>query len=352
MKELSDFTEAQRANIDRYGLSISYSYFYTAKIFSAFNEKLNIRKRVSILKPGVQIAANGMPQGSVTQIPLTSNIGRQNQMHVVCSLANARSDLGRKGFQEEILSIANIASRAIINNMRAYKPSLRVNTGVAPTLKQKLKVDEWKKEFEKHEKNNPLVLTSKAFFAPKNSISILSIPTREQDVIALFNQILAGGVIRGIEIMSTNERFIYDSMFRAVFSDSKKLYVYHKKKNPLGVDEQMYDGELKTEPKILEYKYNLDALFEDLNNGNKNTNEIDLVVAWEAGRDFKQGYKVTSLLIDDNLSLRSYHGITHTATNIVSGQHEFDLILLKDLISFLQDQTTEKTRQVEFYGDQ
>lgn len=46
-----------------------------------------------------------MPQGELIQIPLTRNIGRQNQAHVVVHFENCTVDLGRKGFQKEITDL-------------------------------------------------------------------------------------------------------------------------------------------------------------------------------------------------------------------------------------------------------
>ena len=82
---------------------------------------------------------------------------------------------------------------------------------------RELEISEWKKEMLEHEKAQPLVLRSKHFFIPTERVSILSKPTREQDVIALFHQLIAGGVIRGITAMSTNERFTYDGLFKIGF---------------------------------------------------------------------------------------------------------------------------------------
>ena len=63
-----------------------------------------------------------------------------------------------------------------------------------------------------HEQKFPLTIDNPNFFNPMQKVSITSYPTREQDVIALFNQLIAGGVIRGIKIMSTNERSTYDNL--------------------------------------------------------------------------------------------------------------------------------------------
>jgi len=338
--------------INKYKAKVYFSYFYTAKFWRSFNDNLGIRGGQQILKPGIQLAANNMPQGEMSTIDLKRNIGRQNQMHVVCHFSNAKSDLGRKGFQEELVELVNaIAKELIEKKISKYKKYMKVTTGVAPSLLQKQKVDDWKKEFEKHETSNPLIINNPLFFQPKKTVSVTSEPTREQDVIALFNQFLSGGVIRGIDILSTNERFIYDSMFRVTMENDEDVFIHDKETNPLGVRAESVEIGFRSSPKILEYKFSLDALIEDINNGSKNTNEIDLVVVWETGNDYEGFYRLTSLLDHENLSERAYHGLTHVATNLESGQQEFNLIVLSELVNLLNDPEEAIKLQRKKYED-
>ena len=63
----------------------------------------------------------------------------------------------------------------------------------------------------------------------------------------------------------------------------------------------------------------------------------------ETGSDYEGNYHITSLLDPDNLSERQYHGITHVMTNVNSGQREMELVVLQELVEFLNDpvSTTE-----------
>jgi len=220
----------------------------------------------------------------------------------------------------------------------------RKNTGAAPDLMREHKLDEWKTFMIEHEKNSPLQLINENFFIPIKRISITSIPTREQDVIALFNQLIAGGVIRGIRIMSTNERFTYYGLYKIVIEEPTSNHIYEKIKNPLGVSEEIVNEILEglphgfiSRPKVLEYKYSLDGLIEDLESGIKNSNDIGLVIAWKAGEQYKKSFIIQSLLIEDNIQLRQYHGVTHKLFDISTNESVADLILLEDLILYLND---------------
>jgi hypothetical protein len=157
--------------------------------------------------------------------------------------------------------------------------------------------------------------------------------------------------MRGIQIMATNERFTYDGMYRVVFDEPLQNHIFDAERNPLGVLEDYVRevGVFRSKPKIMEYKYSLDALIEDLQSGDKNSNDIDLVVVWESGSDYEDNYHITSLLDPDNLSERQYHGVTHVMTNVNTGQREMDLIVLQELVEFLNDPNGTVQRQKRKY---
>ncbi len=353
-KELKNFvtlTAEEEVTLNRYTPTIYICYAHSARVWSDYSESLGIRAGVDILKPGIQIAANNMPQGEIIQIPLTRNIGRQNQVHLVAHFDNCKSDLGRKGFQKEVISFCEeIAKKLISGPFQKERQSLKAATGAKTDLKRELALDEWKEEMEKHEKRSPLILTHQHFFLPTKQISITSTPTREQDVIALFNQLVAGGVIRGIKIMSTNERFTYDGMYKVVFLPPPVNHLYNKVTNPLGIlKENLQEDSFESKPKILEYKYSLDGLIEDLEGGDKNAKDIGLVIVWETGKLYEHSYQIVSLLDDDNLAEREYHGVTHVIQNIQTGAREMDMIVLSELIEFLNDSSTVVKKQKKKY---
>ena len=176
-----------------------------------------------------------------------------------------------------------------------------------------MRIGDWKKDMLAHEAKEPLRLVSEHFFKPTERVSITSAPTREQDVIALFNQLIAGGVIRGIRVMSTNERFTYDGLYKVAFDLDPLLYAYDESTNPLGVSESVANqlhGKV-TDPRILEYKFALDGLIEDLDSNDKNINDVDLCVIWDTGQMYKERFGITSLLLPENADQRQYHGVTH-----------------------------------------
>jgi hypothetical protein len=340
--------DEERSVLSKHNPTVSFEFGYTAKLWSQFNDGLGLRKEYKILTSGIQLAANNMPQGETITIPLNRNVGRQNQIHFLFHFENYTPDLGRKGFHRELSDFAkNFSKNVTENHLAKYRHLLKANTGVAPDLLRELKIGEWKKEMLAHENVQPLSLNSRHFFKPTERVSITSAPTREQDVIALFNQLVAGGVIRGIRVMSTNERFTYDGLYKVAFDLPEEIYTYDDEVNPLGVSSEVADA-LKgrvTDPRVLEYKFSLDGLIEDFESQDKNINDVDLCVVWETGRLYNERYGITSLLIPENVDQRQYHGVTHILTDLETGAKHCDLIVLAELVSSLNAPTETAAAQ-------
>lgn len=338
------FADTEVALIRQHNISVIFSYVYSLSVWDKIDRVIGIRKGNHVLYGGIQLAANNMPQGELIQIPLTKNIGRQKQANIVVHFDNCSADLGRKGFKKEITDLGKEISRKLMDGpLMKVRFCFKANSGAAPDLRRETILAEWKAEMSKHEQDYPLVLENPNFFDPVKKIAITSMPTREQDVIALFNQLIAGGVIRGIKIMSTNERMTYDSLYKIIITNKSNLQLFDGETNPLGIVDDVFAEmladreEFVSEPKVLEYKYSLDGLIEDIESGIKNTSDINLVVAWEAGEKYKDNFHIESLLIAGNEMMRQYHGITHRLHSINTSECVCDLILLKDLVLYLNN---------------
>ncbi len=338
--------------LNTYSPSVSVEFGYTAKLWTFFNESLGLRSNYRVLNSGIQLAANNMPQGDTILVPLSRNIGRQHQVHFLIHFENYTPDLGRKGFHRELTDFAKSVTKTITeNHLSRFRARLKPNTGVAPDLVRELEISDWKRDMLAHESAEPLDLRSEHFFIPTERVSITSKPTREQDVIALFHQLIAGGVIRGINVMSTNERFTYDGLFKIAFDLAPKIYNYCSKTNPLGVPLEVataLKGKI-TDPKVLEYKYSLDGLVEDFDGQEKNIKDIDLCVAWITGQTYKGRYGMTSLLLPENADQRQFHGVTHILTDLDAGTKLCNLIILSELVEYLNDQDSTAEKQREKY---
>jgi len=338
--------------IKEFGIQ-AYGFFcYSVKIWDHYNDTImGLRRGMRILRGGLQLATNNMPQGELITIPLTSNIGYQNQAHVVVHFENADPDLGRKGFQPELREVAEAISVSAVNTLKRRRQFLKKDTGAAPSITSESELHDWIKQQEEHERSSPLSVTNDNFFLPTCEVSITASPSSEQDVIVLFNQLIAGGVIRGIKLLAASQHDQYDAVFRFKIEEPFVNYIFDKDKNPLGVQDFQYSEPYISRPYVLEYKYNIDALIQDFENGDKAEGDIDLIVSWEMGDMWKRRYSVTSLLDLDNLQHRELHGITHIFLDENSGDRRFYGIILSELVDYLNDIDRSQKNQKEKYGE-
>jgi hypothetical protein len=217
---------------------------------------------------------------------------------------------------------------------------------VAKIFNDELKIDQWIKKQEEHEATNALTITGTGLFLPTEELPIRSEPLVEQDVVALFNQMLSSGLVRGIQLIASSQYNQYDGLYRVRMDPPFAKYIYGPD-NPLGIEEDVFPGEdpLVTKTKVLEYKYTLNGLVEELQSGVKDVNDIGLAVAWEMGDKWREMFDVTSLLDEDTSHHRQVHGTTHSFTHSVSGAHAFEAVILHDLVRYLADPAAEQQRQ-------
>lgn len=349
IKGFRSLDEEDKSYVERYSV-YAYGYFaYSTEIWDQLNDKkAGLRKGLRILRGGLQQAVNGMPQGELITIPLTRSIGHQNQAHVIVHFNGAEPDYGRKGLQPELKELAEKISVVIVGRLSERRDLLKADSGAQTNIDKEIKVHEWLRDQEDHEAKSPLTLHSDKFFIPTKKVSLGSTPRSEQDVIVLFNQLIAGGVIRGIRLLGTSQVSQYDGVFRYVAEEPLNVYEFDEKENPLGVLEEQLHNPFVSPPKILEYKYGLDGLIREFESGVKHETDVNLCVFWEMGEEYKREYTPVSYLDFDNVHHRPYHGLTHMMS---SGNSEFHAVCLKELMELLNDPEAAQKFQQEAYSD-
>jgi hypothetical protein len=304
------------------------------------NEKIiKTRKGVSAVTFGLQMATDNMIQGNSIQIPLTSNIGQQKQSQIIVHFNGAEPDLGRKGFQPELKVIAEkIAAMIVSLGLSTWKELLAADGHYELRDSKAKSLHDYIREMESHEVTNPLKIISESFFLPTKEISITSIPKSEQDVVVLFNQLLAGGVIRSIELMASSTYAQYDGLYKIRIKAPLENHFYDKKNNPLGIEkERPIEPGIMTAPACLEYKYSFDALLQDFDNEDKDPRDIGLVIVWTMGNRWRERFQTISYLLPDYRDRRPYHGITHEVFDGASNNRAFYVVVLEELVDFLNN---------------
>lgn len=311
------------------------------KTFLRFNESLGLRKGIEILRGGLLIASDSMPQGDLLIIPLKRYIGYQRNTFIIIHLTQGNPDLGRKVFQPEIKSLAEKISEKLTNHLLKFREYVRQDTGSAPTLLPNRALHEWKRNQENWRDSNP-----SGFESINSSITYLSEPREEQDVVAIYNQMIGAGLIRGLNFYSTTHHDKYDALIEYNYIDES--YMFDIENHPLGVRNDL-SLPYQSEPKVLEYKFDFDSILDDFDKEIKFYDHVDLVVCWTAGGKYREQLSLKPILPEHEGNVREFYASTHQA--FIPGRERpvFEVCVLKELLDFLGDKEEAIAMQLAKY---
>lgn len=333
--------EYQKILIEQYKVMVYGTHLTTVKTFDSFNEILGLRKGIQFLRGGLQLATDNMVQGELLVIPLKRFTGYQRNTHIVVHFTDGNPDIGRKTFQPELKELAEVIAESIAESFIKYRTLLKADTGATAHITPDKELHVWKKDQEMWRDANPLNLID-----IHENLSYHSVPQEEEDVIALYHQMIGCGLIKGINFFGSKRTEKYDALVEYNYRDSSFAY---SAQNVLGVRSDL-DFPWESEPKVLEYKYDLDALFRDFDKSIKFSKHISLAVCWKYSQESTNNMIIMSYLINSNGDGRYTFGATHRA--VFPGTNDgFDIIILSELISYLKDQNLESAKQRAKYED-
>lgn len=258
---------------------------------------------------GVRLAADSMPVGAIQRI---SNLNRftysQNTVQMLLHIEGAEPDIGRKGFSEEVTQLGQVLAKELVEKkLQGWNDFLRSEGGDRRAL---ARLEDWKYQSRQHEETSTLPKW------PGASLRVTSTPDREQDVIALFHELLGAGAILGYDVLATSQHARYDSLMWVRLKDDEVAQaIYDPITCAWGVED--YRAEALTRDAVVEaveYKLDLIGLVDDFRNNAKSFSEVELAIAWSAGQRFDEhadDFELKRLEFRRDLSLRRYPGQTH-----------------------------------------
>jgi hypothetical protein len=340
----SALDEDERLLVERHNVTVYACFLRSAKMWGELNDEVfALRKGQRIIHGGLQLASDFMVQGDLSIIPLTSTIGYQANSHVIVHFMDGNPDMGRKVFQPELKALAESLSVRAVNTFKRFLQHLKPDTGGQAITPDKELYD-WTRAQESHRDRRPL-----AFSRDGLQLALVSAPQQEQDVVALFHELIGAAVLRGYKFFATSQNDRYDSLFLMDYAkDDPVLFGPDQR---LGVT-RSYTLPYSTPPKVLEYKYSFDSLIDDFEKEEKFANQINLVVCWTTGSRYRSRFYLQPLLIGDEGSSRRFFGATHQAF-ATGAQRDpaFEVVVLEDLLAWLQDPAGEEARQKRAYRE-
>jgi hypothetical protein len=337
-------SEEKRELIERHQVSIYACFLRSQTLWREFqSNEVKLRGNFRLIAGGLQLASDYMVQGDLIPIPLTHAAGYQHFAHIVVHLKDGNPDMGRKTFQPELKELAEGLAVQAVNELRRYHNLLKPDTGAA-TIMPDRELYEWKKAQEANETKHPL-----SFEMGGRAIALMSEPQQEQDVIALFHELVGIGLFRGLRFYATTHHERYDSLFYFDYPHDE-TYRYTRGGNAVGVSPSL-ELPSRSAPMVLEYKYKFAALSRDIQREEKFARDMDLIICWEDGEGYEEQFSLHSLLVGEEGSLRKIYGSTHRAYVQGDSQPQFEVIILRDLLQYLEDPVAEEARQKVRYAD-
>lgn len=336
-----DFQDEQLRLISQHDICVYGCFLRSRTAWESFQkDELGIRPQYKIIFGGLQLASDYMVQGDISTIPLTTAAGYQANSFIIVHFTNGNPDMGRKVFQPELKEIADILSRRVVSELRKYQTLLKVDTGASFTNPSK-DLDEWKDEQKEWSKTDPLRLIIEG-----RELALVSKPREEQDVIALFHQLVGMQVIRGLRFFSTGYNTRYDSLYTYKYDRS---HIFQKQKCFWGVDPNIVPSE--SGALVLEYKYSYDSLVRDIEKDEKNPKEIGLLVCWELGSEARKMFDLNSYIVGQEGGTRETFGATHAAFMGTGRTTKiFEIICLQDFVEYFQEPASVIARHQTVFG--
>lgn len=306
---------------------------YQGSVWSEMNRSLTGQANRTHVAPGLVIAVNRQRLADVFDIEATRYVTFSRNVLVVVHFDEARPDQGRKTLQDELLGLAKAAADRAVQYLAKQRDFLRAS-GEAPTPQQRQierDHEDWKFNVRNHARDCPIEIPG---------ISLASEPLTEQDVVGLFHQLCAIGVIPGIRIYATSQSHTYDCLVEFKCSADVPGLRYRPSHGAvlglspfvLGEDQARYETSMVT----VEFKNNLDGLVSNVDDPDspKCFSHIQICVCWSTVQAEFDGYelqRVTEKTLDD----RKFPGVTHVLRRD-GDAHAIQVIMLKDVVELLK----------------
>jgi hypothetical protein len=242
---------------------------YSVDQLDECREALGFPKSNNPYGHGAQLIVDGVPQGRLVSIELTSDTGLVRQARVAVALTGIELDTGRKIISDERLSqvVRDIAKWSIDQLKRPESKALLVSKPVGPSAS---KLDTWRTNINTRTK---VCLIGPVFRDRNLAPPLLVDPSDENEVISLWTALLTSGLVTGYQMRAISGHNTYDALV-----DIGKEAVTGQAANP-GLAPVSTSYAEKKEA-VLEFKQDFMDLVKDFESGLKLPNEIDLAICW------------------------------------------------------------------------
>jgi hypothetical protein len=250
--------------------------------------------------------------------------GDYNRFLLVLDVEHLEADIGRKSLDRRAVNIGNLIADAFqdqfVDLQDALKPSPRARREEEEIGLEKL-IDN---------------AIESGTDLPIPKLALLKEPREEQDVIALFFNLLGIGYLKGYRFYCTLVSKQYDGVGYFELASGSGV-AYNATANPLGIPTEHFGKNgvrRSTKRNFIEFKISTDDLVHDIRIGDKLLKDIKWLVCWDIGENhIKEGIGIDEILDEQQRGHREFYGVTHLMKdNVGSTVH---VICLKKVVEIL-----------------
>lgn len=314
-------TEEQKNLVLEHLEFLDVFYAYKTDVLKELPARLG--SRAALIKHGIRVGVDNVPQGRMLDFSFTSSIGLERQMHAVLSFKGLELDMGRKiPADEAVNEVARILTTRAQSYLKPFKIYLKKDTGNSSDPAANL--EEWRQQVRDREGRS---IVKKMFELSTVDPALCVDPENENDVIALFGGMLASNLVKGYKIKALSGINQYDGLID-IDGISKELKSID---DPLSVhtEEASRSGSLK----VLEFKHNFDSLIRDFDDQIKHPKDIDLCVVWDIDQ-LNPHRGAIDYWFDDRTGYRELYAATHIWRDD-NGTHDIPIISLRHVVTII-----------------
>lgn len=312
-QEVVDFIENHQVHV--YGL-----FSYSTTFRDDLTDHWEVAGNKKFHYPGVRIATDGMISSWKRDVSLSMAAGNKDRIWLVYHFEDIEPDMGRKDFPPEVHDVINVTEQSVSSDLiKKALPFLRPapkggTSGPTSPVKPAVKAHERRK--------NPI---DPPTVPSGREIPLISEPEEEQDVVAVFNQLLGLDLLNCYKPVYFSGTDDYDAYFE-YDSDS----VPPTLKSVLPGDEDLPESQTEG---VAEFKYEGTDLLQDIVNDTKSWSDMQFLVCWKIERDERSmGGDVIQFSEVSSTTDRRYAGVTHLASLQSMGQEPIYTIALKEVL--------------------
>lgn len=271
-------------------------FAYSTDILTAVHDRTGTR--ANVLRYGIRMACDGIPQGRIIAFDLTRHQGLARQAHAVVGFRGLELDTGRKiPVDETVRSLVRKVSTRAMGHLVDYRLYLKKKERPDPSPD----LEGWRN---KTKERMSLSLVPLLFRLLGKAAPIRVDPDTEHDVIALFATLLSIRLLRGYEIVALSGFNQYDGLINILTSADEVRDEF----DPFSI---RYAGQERGgDYRVVEFKLQFESLLEDFEFRRKRPQDIDLLVCWTLP-DINVRRGTLSYTYGERKDFRETYGMTH-----------------------------------------